>query len=100
MNADDVLLGENGEAVRWCHCAELVIKGKRVACPPHHDCAYVKQRNLFLPLAIEYAFSRSFREGESHSTRGARFTNALSTEMDRLCAPLLKQKNGAAPANA
>jgi hypothetical protein len=60
----------------------------------------VKQRNLFLPLAIEYAFSRSFREGENHSTRGARFTHALSTEMDRLAAPLLKQKNGAAPANA
>jgi hypothetical protein len=34
----------NGAVTRYCRCPELVINGKRMPCPPHHDCGYSRTR--------------------------------------------------------
>jgi hypothetical protein len=36
---------------QWCDCAELLVNGKRVPCPSHHDCEYVRMRSELVPIA-------------------------------------------------
>jgi len=94
-NHDEQLLGNNGQEV-YCTCDELILgEGRdrhRVPCPKFHDCVYVARRNALLPVAIEHALEvvRKKPDDDSHS-RAARFSRALSIEMDRLARPLLRK---------
>src|ERR1700736_2338121 len=96
MNADDLLVGENGEALRWCSCKETLLRGRRIACPKFHDCDYCRERALLVPVAERLAFERvreSSPEDDSTS-RNALFTRAFAEEMEIAAASLLKQTNG------
>jgi hypothetical protein len=95
MNADD--LNENGEASRFCTCDELVVgegrNRKRVPVMKYHDCDYVRQRNELLPQAIKRAneiVRSKLTPHDDAKSRSARFSRALSIEMDRLAVPLLR----------
>jgi len=97
MNVDDLLLCCNGDQTRFCGCDELLdADRKRLPCPKWHNCQYVAARNRLLPQAIEIANeivrSKSTPDDDAQS-RAVRFSRALSIEMDRLAAPLLR--NGA-----
>ena len=80
-----------GQPERWCECPELIINGKRVPCPPHHDCDYVRKRSELVAIA-----DRITSEGVGNKrgiVNGYRWTRRFVTEMEKLAAPLLK--NGA-----
>jgi hypothetical protein len=44
----------NGAPVRFCNCPELVINGKRLPCPPYHDCDYVRTRSALVLAANDW----------------------------------------------
>ena len=61
MNIDDLISsldarhGVNGEGDRYCECAELIIRGARVAVPPGHNCEYVRARTALVQEAERIA---------------------------------------------
>src|SRR5438093_12460952 len=95
MNVDDLLFCENGEQTpRYCGCDELLdADHKRRPCPKWHDCRYVAERNRLLPQAIERAneiVRSKLTPDDDAQSRAVKWTRALSIEMDRLSAPLLR----------
>lgn len=75
-----------------CNCDEMVINhgnGKIQYLPApvypgaKHSCAEVRRRNTFLKQASKEAHALAGEPGPQYSVR---FTQALSTVMDRLCA--------------
>jgi hypothetical protein len=68
---------------RFCDCLEILLDGKRLPCPPHHDCQYVRQRSELVPVAV--ALTNASVPDDS-----ARWTRVFNTEMERLARPLLK----------
>ena len=95
--------GSNGEAERYCFCAELVLgEGKhqhRVPCPKHHDCQYVAARSRLVPQAEETANERVVIRlaSEDQGRSQARWVKCFAAEMERLSKPLL---NGASSKQA
>src|SRR5438094_222634 len=98
MNADDLLVSENGEVLRFCECSELLIAGRRLPCPPGHDCAYVRARSALVPTAERLAFERlrHLLSQDDSRQQNARFTRVFAEEMERACRDLLRQKSGLA----
>jgi hypothetical protein len=83
--------GSNGDhqSDRYCRCAELIVDGSRVPCPPGHDCAYTRERSKLVDTAVALA-----NAAVSHDSVG--WTRAFNIEMERLAAPLLRQSNNSA----
>jgi hypothetical protein len=76
------------EALRYCDCAESLLRGKRLPVPKYHSCEYVAQRNALIPKAESIASAHCSPIGkESGYVWTRRFVKAL----DELAAPLLKQ---------
>jgi len=95
MNADDLLLCGNGDAPRFCGCEELILgEGKdrhRVACPRHHNCRYVHDRNRLIPAASKIATERMrLTADDDTQSRSMKWTRQFSIAMDELARPLLK----------
>lgn len=82
----------NQQEKNHCGCRELLIedhKGKKheLSSPNYpegrHDCAEVRRRNTFIPLAESNALLMS---GDAEDAGfGNRFTANFSREMERLC---------------
>jgi hypothetical protein len=72
--------GNGCHSERFCDCAELIVGGHRVACPPGHDCAYVRARSA---LVLEAETAALGMKGD--------FTRNFVAEMDRRAAPLLNE---------
>jgi hypothetical protein len=83
--------GGNGE--RYCQCAELIIGGKRIPCPKHHDCRYVAQRSALVAEASKLA-TKKIGDPTNDKERGYTWTKIFNAEMDRLSAPLLNGAHG------
>jgi len=85
--------GNGSHTSRFCDCPELLLHGKRSACPPQHDCEYSHQRSALVKEAAARATKRvplvPFKHGEA-------WTKCFVSEMEKLSAPLLRQSgNGA-----
>jgi hypothetical protein len=50
--------GNGSDPERYCWCDELLVNGKRVPCPPHHDCSYVAARSALVYEAAKIATQR------------------------------------------
>ncbi len=94
-NLDDLLLCGNDEALRYCHCDELLdADRKRLPCPMYHDCDYVRKRNRLIEQACKIASERVRLSPEDDSKDArTKWTRQFSIVMDELSAPLLR--NGA-----
>lgn len=83
--------GSNGsEPEKFCGCDELVLNGKRLPCPPHHDCDYTRRRSELVEIAVANVTKRipfePYRNGE-------KFTRAFAAEMEKVSRPLLLQSS-------
>ena len=89
----EIIKNSNGDPLeaRFCDCPELLINGKRLPCPPHHDCDYVRKRSELVAIADQIT-SESVGN-KLGIVSGYRWTRRFVTEMEKLTAPLLK--NGA-----
>jgi hypothetical protein len=45
----------NGAPEKFCYCRELIVNGRRVPCPPLHDCSYVARRSALVNEAAGLA---------------------------------------------
>ena len=81
---------KNGNAIfaepRYCNCPELIVNGTRRPCPPGHNCGYVHDRSLLVPVAAQ----RATEQIPGFSVPDApKWTRLFSSAMDELAAPLL-----------
>ena len=77
--------GNGNQPERYCDCLELLVNGKRVPCPPQHDCEYTRQRSELVPVAV--ALTNANVPNDS-----ARWARVFNTEMERLARPLLSNQ--------
>ena len=97
FNADDELADREIEQCRWermmkngngshpqrfCDCAELIVNGERIACPPGHSCEYVRARSA---LVLDAETAALEMPGD--------FTRNFVAVMDQLAASLLRQSS-------
>jgi hypothetical protein len=76
--------------VRYCQCDELIVNGKRLPCPPWHDCEYIAKRSELSKIAA------MLTDAVVSNGKGNAWTRRFVQEMERLSAPLLRQsRNGA-----
>jgi hypothetical protein len=78
--------GGNGAATeRYCNCPELFINGKRMPCPPRHNCQYVRERALLVPIAAQ-------RAAEASGTVNGKgdWMRYFCAAMEGVAAPLLR----------
>ena len=75
--------GNGSEPERYCDCPELIIDGKRVPCPPGHDCEYVAGRSALVPEASRLA-TKSIGEPIGNAATGYRWTAEFVRILDRL----------------
>ena len=84
----EIINNSNGDPLeaRFCDCPELLINGKRLPCPPHHDCDYVRKRSALVPEAERIAAETI---GDTRGiTNGFRFTREFVKQMEKLAANL------------
>jgi hypothetical protein len=82
--------GNGSEPERRCWCLELIVNGKRIPCPPHHDCEYVAARSALVFEASRIATQR-VGDPVGSAALDRQWTRVFNWEMTRLAAPLLKQ---------
>jgi hypothetical protein len=71
------------EEPRFCDCDELIINGKRMPCPPHHDCNYIKARSALVPEASRIA-TEKIGNPLRDAPLGYKWTAEFNRQMDRL----------------
>ena len=93
--------GNGSHPQRFCDCPETLLHGKRVPCPPQHDCSYCRARGTLVDQAARIASQRvTVGYGDKIGEAADRWTKVFASEMDRLAAPLLRQSsNGSAAHN-
>src|SRR4029077_9248681 len=74
----------------FCYCRELVVNGRRVPCPPWHNCTYVARRSALVDEAAELA-TKKCGNPIGDKNRGYHWTKIFNQEITRLAAPLLRQ---------
>jgi|SRR5882724_967853 len=74
----------------FCHCAELIVNGKRQPRPKHHSCSYVAARSALVPQAEEIANRRVVicLASEDGGASQARWMKNYTRAMERLAASL------------
>jgi len=81
--------GNGNHPPRFCDCPETLLHGKRVPCPPQHDCFYSRLRGGLVDQAARNASRRvSVGYGDKIGEASNRWTKVFAAEMDRLAAQL------------
>jgi hypothetical protein len=71
--------GNHSQQNRYCDCAECIVNGKRIPCPPQHSCDYTRARSALVPAAVRLAIKQ---HGDTYSPV------AFGAIMDRLSSQL------------
>ena len=77
--------GNHSHEQRFCDCPETVVRGKRVPCPPQHDCFYCRTRSGLVDQAARNANRRvAVSHGAKIGDAANQWTKVFASEMDRL----------------
>jgi hypothetical protein len=71
------------EPERYCFCDELIVNGRRVPCPPGHDCEYVAARSALIFEASRIATER-VGDPKGTAALGYAWSKEFNRAMDRL----------------
>jgi hypothetical protein len=89
------LNGKHPAPARYCSCDELKLRGRRLPCPPWHDCDYAKARSALCSEASRIV-TEKMGNLIGDSQHAHHWTREFVRQMEKLSAPLLKQSSNGA----